>query len=222
MATEDAEDDAFTLELAQLQVPRHERDEDWVKRRRELHGRRSEAVENRKAIDNEEQLRLAKDIRAKMARWEGHEGPVDAVDLAEFTQRALVLLRSKEPEEQQEQRFPAKEEIGVKGETAVSSQGGGEGHNARDLYAAYFFQTLSEPRAMEATERPIASFHTSLSTNSGATISGPNAFCWSAASSQAQQAPRWRTRMAGSPSTMPFNPRSIGVMASRRAGGSSP
>ena len=147
---------------------------------------------------------------------------MDKVDLAEFTARALVLLDSKEkPEEQQEQRFPAKEEIGVKGETAVSSQGGGEGHNARDLYAAYFFQTLSEPRAMEATERPIARFLSNRSKNGGLTINGPNAFCWSAASSQAQQAPQPRTRMAGSPSTMPFNPRSIGVMASRPAAGSS-
>ena len=140
MASEDAEDDAFTLELSQLQVRPRERDRDWQMRRRELHGRRCEALENRKVTDTEEQLRFARKIRAQMASWEGHEGPMDKVDLAEFTARALVLLDSKEkPEEQQEQRFPAKEEIGVKGETAVSSQGGREGHNARDLYAAYFF-----------------------------------------------------------------------------------
>ena len=139
MVRDDQQDEALRLQMAALQVAPRERDEKWMQKRRDLHGKRNRTLKERRAESKEDELSFAKNIRQELAQYETHPKAVDAVQLAEFTQKALARLRAKEEGEELRERL---EQLpGAKGEegpAAASGSGDGE-HDAKALYQTFFF-----------------------------------------------------------------------------------
>ena len=133
MKTDDEEDDAFKTQMAELQVPPSERSATWMQKRREFHGKRRTALDDRKAHKKGEELSLAKKIRQHLDQFEGYQKALDAVQLSEFTQVALARLRAKEDAEESNQEIAHDS-----GPAAASGQGDGD-HDAKQNYQAYFF-----------------------------------------------------------------------------------
>ena len=135
----DAQDDALRTEMAALQVAPSARDENWMKKRRDAHSNRMQTLKDRRAEKKDDELSFAKVIREMLAKHATHQKAVDAVQLAEFTQKALARLRAKEEGEELRERL--EQRPGAKGEegpAAASGSGDGE-HDAKALYQTFFF-----------------------------------------------------------------------------------